>query len=143
MPGERDDDGDVDDHYDEDDQCLCQGVPGEPDGKLPSQKWCQLARSQNLYDKDNDYSHQLCWIHFENCECQLLISTDNDNDIDPKDFTLAHAGMLVTKSVPVKARFALKISKYFNLRILFSGYLVLKVHQPLPKLIAFSLQQSL
>ena len=47
LPGEPDDDGDVDDHYDEDDQCLCQGVPGEPDGKLPSQKWCQLARSQN------------------------------------------------------------------------------------------------
>ena len=47
LPCEPDDDGDVDDHYDEDDQCLCQGVPGEPDGKLPSQKWCQLARSQN------------------------------------------------------------------------------------------------
>ena len=57
LPGEPDDDGEVDDHYDEDDQCLCQGLPGEPDGKLPSQKWCQLARSQNLYDKDNDYSH--------------------------------------------------------------------------------------
>ena len=74
VPGaarEPDDDGDVDDHYDEDDQCLCQGLPGEPDGKLPSQKWCQLARSQNLYDKDNDYSHQFCCIHFENCECQI------------------------------------------------------------------------
>ena len=122
LPAEPDDDGDDDNHYDEDDQCLCQGLPGEPDGKLPSQKWCQLARSQNLYDKDNDYSHQFCYNHFENYECQLLISTDNDN---------------------VKARFALKISKYFNLGILFSGYLVLKLHQPLQKLIAFSLQQSL
>ena len=77
MPGEPDDDGDVDDHYDEDDQCPCQGVPGEPDGKLPSQKWCQLARSQNLYDKDKDYSHQFCWIHFKNYECQILKSCQN------------------------------------------------------------------